>query len=115
MDNKARSILLVFLSSIFVAFAQLGWKIGAANLSLSFMSVIINLPLIAGFVLYAIGAVLLIYSLKTADLSLVYPIYSAAYIWVTLLSYFVLQEAVPALRWLGVVVIVAGVVVISKG
>lgn len=65
-------------------------------------------------------ALTLLYSLSQlslfswADLSYVVPFTACSYILTTLLSEFVLGEHVHAIRWLGVVLISIGVLVISR-
>lgn len=113
--TRNSAIMLVLLSSIVVAFAQLLWKLSSKNLELNPLVLLANLPLILGFVLYGIGAGILIYALRHGELSVLYPIYASTYIWVTILSVIFLSEKVPVLRWTGVLVIIAGVALISTG
>jgi multidrug transporter EmrE-like cation transporter len=48
------------------------------------------------------------------DLSMVYPMVSIGYIAVAVASYFWLGETVTLVRWAGILVICAGVVMISR-
>src|SRR6058998_3570183 len=52
--------------------------------------------------------------LSWADLSYVLPMTSMGYILVTVLSWFCLGEHVQPLRWMGTVVIVGGVALVSR-
>jgi drug/metabolite transporter (DMT)-like permease len=67
-----------------------------------------------GFVCYGISAVLWIAVVSNVDLSLAYPMVSLAYVLVFLASWLLLGEQISATRVLGLVIIVAGVLVISR-
>ena len=107
-------ISLVLVSTIFTSAGQLLLKIGADKLQLD-LSMLTNYPLIVGILAYAIAATILIISLKNGELSLLYPIYATSYIWVMLLSKFVLNEPTNTLKWSGVAVIIVGVSLIGFG
>jgi uncharacterized membrane protein len=117
IDNKKinRAIILVISCTVFTAIAQIFLKFGANNLKLSFFGLITNMPLIAGLVLYALGAVLLIFALKQGELSLLYPFLSLSYIWVPLLSLIFLGEKLVFLQWIGIFTILIGVSFIRRG
>lgn len=55
------------------------------------------------------------FSLRRADLSFVLPITALSYLLGTLLAKYYLGETVSATRWLGVVIITVGVVVVGLG
>lgn len=74
-----------------------------------------NYALIAGYVLYGINTLMLVLALKDGELSMLYPIIALTYVWVTLLSYFVLAEPPNLYKNLGIGVIVAGVAVLGRG
>ena len=67
-----------------------------------------------GFVCYGLSAVLWIAVVSNVDLSLAYPMVSMAYVLVFLASWLFLGEHISATRIVGLVVIVAGVLVISR-
>ena len=48
------------------------------------------------------------------ELSLVYPLVSVAYVLVALFSFFVFKENVTMIRWVGIIVIMFGVFLISR-
>ena len=54
-------------------------------------------------------------ALREGELSMLYPIISLTYVWVTLLSYTVLGERPNAFKIAGIVVIVIGVAVLGRG
>ena len=53
--------------------------------------------------------------LSWADLSYVLPVTSIGYVVVALIGRFLLHEAIPARRWAGIVLIVAGVALVGAG
>ena len=62
---------------------------------------------------YAFSTVLWLYILKHYPLSQAYPLISLSYVMGMLAAVFVFHEAVPLVRWLGVGLIMAGVVMVS--
>lgn len=69
---------------------------------------------IAGFVLYGISAALWLIVLTRAELSWAYPLLSMGYVLVMILSRILFHEAVTTTRFVGALVIVAGVWLISR-
>ncbi len=67
-----------------------------------------------GFLCYAVSAVLWIAVVSNVDLSLAYPMVSLAYVVVFVASWLFLGEHISTLRIVGLLIIVAGVVVISR-
>ena len=53
------------------------------------------------------------YVLKKMDFSQVYPLSSVSFIFGMFLAFFLFQESIPFTRWIGVVLIVVGCVLIS--
>jgi drug/metabolite transporter (DMT)-like permease len=114
-QGRLSSIALMVVCTIFTSLGQLFLKLGANKLQFSLQGIFFNLPLIAGIIFYAIGAVLLIYSLKKANLSFIYPFVSLSFIWVSLLSYFFLNESLSFIQLLGIPCIILGVSLIGGG
>ncbi|MDR2011301.1 MAG: hypothetical protein LBQ22_12555 [Bacteroidales bacterium] len=54
------------------------------------------------------------YVLRQYDLSLAYPLLSISYVIGLFSAYFILHEAVPYTRWIGVVIIMIGVYFVVK-
>jgi multidrug transporter EmrE-like cation transporter len=67
----------------------------------------------AGLVLFGISSIFWIVVLSRVPLSVAYPFVGISYIAIVLLSRLVLHENVPGLRWLGVCVVAAGIVIIG--
>jgi len=115
METKAWAIGLVFFVTALTSSAQLLYKTGAERLSLDIIALITNWPLISGMFLYGIGAVLLIIALKHGEVTVLYPIIATSYIWVVLFSWILFGESLGLLKILGILAIVGGIILISKG
>jgi multidrug transporter EmrE-like cation transporter len=120
-SQRRRALLLVTSCTIIGAFAQLLIKSGANALPghlgfdiASALAIITNLKVIAGYSLYGINTVLLVLALRHAELSILYPIIALTYVWVSLLSIFVLHEQMNWDRAIGIALIVFGVAVIGR-
>lgn len=69
---------------------------------------------LSGIAAYGLSAILWLILLSRLDLSYVYPVISLGYVLVVLVSWAVLKEEVPLLRWLGVLVICVGVYLVGR-
>ncbi len=103
--NKTGIILMV-CSSICVCLGQLLWKLSGDG---SFLC------LIAGFVLYGIGALAMIVAYKFGKVSILQPILSLNYILSIILAATVLKETITLVKCIGVLAIIAGVLLIAGG
>jgi drug/metabolite transporter (DMT)-like permease len=108
-------VLLVFCCTLLGAAAQILMKIGMEHFRPTPMALLTNVPLIAGYALYGLFTVGLVLALRDGELSMLYPIIAMNYVWVTLLSYFVLKETPNLYKNAGILVIVLGVAVLGRG
>lgn len=133
LNNRAegrRSFLLMFTCTLIGAAAQILMKRGTAQLGahltlgdvahnpalfLSFcIGVISNLKLFIGYCLYGVNTFLMALALKGRELSRLYPIIALTYVWVTILSLFLLTgEHINFFRSIGIAFIVIGVSVLG--
>ncbi len=113
--TSSQSIALVFLCTVFGAAAQMLIKHGANDLTSGHpLAMITSVPLVSGYSLYGISTILLILALRDGELSILYPVISLTYVWVTLLSVYFFHEQLKPLRLLGVTLVVVGVAVIGR-
>ena len=112
--SSRRSILLVFACTILGTAAQLLMKAGMEQFHLNLVSLLTNLPLIAGYVLYGINTVMLVMALREGELSVLYPIIALTYVWVAVASYLRLHELPNLYKNVGVAAIIVGVIVIGR-
>ena len=104
LAQNRKGILLMLLSSLFVCFGQLLWKLSATQ----------GLPvLLGGFVLYGIGAIVMIVAYRFGSLSVLQPMLSVNYILSTLLAVTILQEQITLFKGIGIALIMAGVLCIG--
>ncbi|MDO8480428.1 MAG: EamA family transporter [Nanoarchaeota archaeon] len=115
MKAQPWAILLMVLTTVFTSTAQVLYKFGVKNFEFTFLGLLTNYYLIGGLALYGLGAVLMLIALKGGELTVLYPIIATSYIWVGLLSSHFFGEILNALRWSGILAIVAGVVFVSLG
>ncbi len=136
--NK-QSVALVFCCTLLGAAAQVFMKMGAANLSakanpgitgatylnaaksldLHFYfeqvaRIFTNVPLFIGYALYGISTLLLVLALRKAQLSILYPIISLTYVWVTILSLVIFHESMNVFKMIGLIVVITGVAVLGR-
>lgn len=79
------------------------------------ISTIFTTPLVLlGLGLYGIGALAWIVVLRRMDLSHAYPFLALNFVLIALVSRFVLGEEVPVLRWMGIAVICAGILLVAR-
>ncbi len=124
MDSTlVSSLLLILLSTAFGVAGQTALKMGVsqpgvaenANGALAIIGLILKSPLMMlGLVFYAAGALAWIAVLARLDLSVAYPFLALNFVLVTLSGRFLLGETVPPLRWLGILVIIAGILLVAK-
>jgi drug/metabolite transporter (DMT)-like permease len=67
-----------------------------------------------GLTLFVLSAVTWLVVISRVPLSLAYPFAGITYVLLAMFSKFVLKEHVPYLRWVGVALIVAGVVMVGR-
>ncbi len=122
MATKPWAFGLVLFCTLLTSAAQIFYKLGANRLEFNFislndfiMSLVTNYPLMAGFFIYGIGAVLLITALKGGELSVLYPIIATSYIWVSFLSVRFFNESINIYRWIGIITIIFGISFIGLG
>jgi multidrug transporter EmrE-like cation transporter len=113
--SRRNSILLVFACTVLGAAAQIFMKIGMKHFQLDPIALLTNYALIGGYVLYGINTLMLVLALKDGELSMLYPIIALTYVWVTLLSYLILNEHPNLFKNIGIATIVVGVAVLGRG
>ncbi len=62
---------------------------------------------------FAVATALWLAALRTSDISYAYPLLGAGYVFVTVLAKWLLRERVSRLRWVAILIITAGVVMVG--
>lgn len=117
-------IALILVSVTLAAVAQLTLKHGMNQVTAdtgvltfsggSIRSVVTTPAVWGGLVLFGLSAVVWLGVLSRTSLSFAYPFASLTYVLILLFDRFVLDEAVPPLRWAGVAAIAIGIFLISR-
>ncbi len=106
---------MVIICTILTTIAQFSFKLGSASLGLSVSSFIFNPHIIIGFISYGLAFALFTAALKFGELSLLYPIWSLSFVWITLVSLIFLNEPVGIQNWIGTMFVIAGISFIGFG
>ncbi len=106
IQRNKKGILLMVVSSLCVCIGQLLWKL-SAEYGL--------LVMLAGFVFYGVGALVMLVAYRFGKLSVLQPMLSMNYVISIFLAAFVLKETITLIKCLGVLVIIAGVIMIAGG
>ena len=105
----------MFLCTVFGVAAQYFLKTSASALQGGqLLSAISSVGLWVGLVLYGINTGLLILALRDGELSLLYPVISLTYVWVTIMSVTVLGESMTAAKLAGIALICLGVAFLGR-
>lgn len=119
------SLVLILISVSLGVAGQLCLKAGmdqVGTLSLGGLSSIfstvvrvITTPLVfLGLACYGVSAAFWLVVLTRLDLSLAYPMLALTYVLIPLAAHFILGEDVPALRWVGIAIVVVGIAVVAQ-
>lgn len=109
-------MILVFVCTIIGATAQILMKMGA-DYTLThpgLEGMMTNLVLLAGYALYGLMTVMMVIAFKDGELSVLYPIISLSYVWVTLLSPVFFHDTINAFKIAGVLTIICGVAILGR-
>lgn len=104
--KNLKGITLMLFSSICVCLGQLLWKLSTSG---------DLLLLFVGFMLYGIGAFIMIIAYKYGKLSVLQPMLSMNYVLSVCLGVVILNESFTCLKIIGIIVIIVGVILIGGG
>ena len=109
--------ILVLINIVLLVTGQLLFKLGLARtgaMTLQNLPTVFLSPLIwMGLSLYVVATLIWFAVLSRAQLNVVYPLQSLSYILALVGSIIVFHEQVTPMRWVGVAVILLGVVLVS--
>ena len=121
LKKNGKGIILLLISAFSLALGQLLWKKPLENVDIplvlasGFLGIwSLFLKVLPGFIVYAIGAVVMTIGLGYGELSVFQPINSMSYVFALILSaIFVPTESISVITVIGVFVVIAGVIVIG--
>lgn len=106
---------LVFLCTLFGVAAQYFIKTSGMQMTtVTVAGLLANWALWSGLILYGFSTILLILALRDGELSLLYPVISLTYVWVTIMSFLVFHESINVFKIAGIAVICTGVGLLGK-
>lgn len=112
--------LLVVLSVTMTTMGQIFQKLGAIRIKEEMadgkgvIAAAANIHIFLGITTLGLGAFLWLMVLSRMDLSLAYPMMSLGYVLVTVASKYFFKEEIPMHRYLGIAIIILGIVLISR-
>jgi len=118
LKKNGKGIILMMISAFSLSVGQLLWKMADLGSmmqdagSLSGM-IAIFLKILPGFVIYAIGALVMTIALGYGELSVLQPVNSMSYVFALILSSIFLTEPITPLMVVGIVIIIAGVILMG--
>lgn len=80
----------------------------------AYLKIFLNPLALLGIFLYALGVLFWVYALSKLELSYAYPFLALTYVLVALSSTIFLHEHISMIRWIGIITICFGVILISK-
>ena len=119
------SLLLIIASVSLGVAGQLCLKVGmnrvgaidAASLArpVETLLSVFSMPLVwLGLACYGLSALFWLVILSRLDLSRAYLMLASMYVLIPLVSWLFLGERIPPMRWLGMIVVVVGVVIVAR-
>jgi len=115
-------IILVLVSVMLGAFGQISMKKGLKNkpiqinqlASMKIFDTVFEPYVFLGALLYIAATLVWFVVLSNADLSYAYPLIGLGYIVTTAFAFLYLGESVALVRWLGIIMIVIGAVLVGR-
>lgn len=104
--SSIKGIIIMIIASLFTSIGQLSWKV--------FQNEEIILFLFLGFILYSIGAILMIVAFKFGKYSVVHPMLCTSYIFALVFGCMFLKENINMLQIVGILTIIIGVILIGR-
>lgn len=106
-DKKLYFAIILVVGTLIASAGQLSFKLGAdySRVSVPF--------LLLGFILYGLSTLLYLYVLGRSHLSWAYSFTGLTYIFTNMFAFFVLDEGITPLRWLGIGVIAIGAAIVG--
>ena len=109
------AIGLVLFGCLLTSLGPIMLKKASDKLSFKLKDLIKSYYLMISLLFYGIGTIIFIVALKGGELSVLYPLVATTYVWVSLWSIKILNEEMNKKKWIGLILIIMGVIFISLG
>ncbi|MCF7900673.1 EamA family transporter [Candidatus Woesearchaeota archaeon] len=113
MKKEKIGILLFFLSSLIAAVSQILLKMGALKTNSEIFSYL-NIYIFISLLLYGASTLLIIIALNYGEVSKLYSLMSLSYVFVVIFATIFLFEIISLKDFIGIFVILLGVIIINK-
>ena len=105
--------VLLLINIVLLVAGQTLWKLGLKGIEfnvtpIGIFKILINPYIFGGLLIYAAATVVWLYILSKSEMSLVYPLQSLCYVAAAFVAILVFGEHIPATRWFGILLIIAG-------
>ncbi|MBT3721194.1 EamA family transporter [archaeon] len=108
MINLVYILLYLIPGIILGGYGSLFLKKGSSKLTFNLKKWKNNLEVIFGLVLFGSSTIFYLLALPYGELSVVYPLSSLSYIFISIVSMWYLDEKMTKLKWTGIVLIMIG-------
>ncbi|HII17615.1 TPA: EamA family transporter [Candidatus Woesearchaeota archaeon] len=115
MSTALWAIGLVIVGTLVGSWGSLFFKIGSKHLHRDFKDIWKAYHLLLGFMFYGFGSLLFMIALPYGELSVLYPFVSLSYVWISFMSLIILKEEMTSIKWIGIAIIILGIVFIGAG
>lgn len=113
MKTRMWAIGLVLFSTLLNTVAQISFKFASESFAFSFVGIVFNWPLLLGFGMYAVSAVLLVVSFRGGELSVIDPLQSCSFVWTPIGAWLVVNEVLSVMNIVGIGIIVSGILLMT--
>lgn len=104
----------MIFSTLATGAAQIFMKEASHRFRFDFISIVSNTYIWVAFILYALSAGLIILALRGGELSKLYPLVALNFVWVLVASVFLFDEIITGIKAAGILLIIAGMMVLNK-
>ena len=101
-------LLYLIIGTILGGYGSLFLKKGSSKLTFNIKKWKDNLELFIGITLYGLSTITYLLMLQYGELSVIYPLTSFSYVFISFLSVYYLNEKMTKNKWIGIILIIMG-------
>ena len=109
LRKNFKGILLMLLCALALTMGQFIWKLPAGTSSQKLIYIV------AGLAVYGLGAIVMLIAYRFGSVSVLQPVNSVGYVYALILGALFLDEIITFAKAAGVVLIIAGVILLAGG